>query len=132
MRSPPRRHPDPIPTDTFWGRLPAIGCGHFSDLEDQDTTLSKFLPELRLLARYRGEKWVRAFDEMVVPWAREALGHVPRHLVYNADLSSLQIISVCDQGSGWAEGASKQQRGMIHQIGDHNSKSHLPNPQHPD
>ena len=67
------------------GRLPEIGCGHFSDLEDQDTTLSKILPELRLLARYRGEKWVKAFDLMVVPWSRSTPSRLRRRSQFAAD-----------------------------------------------
>ena len=54
----------------------------------------KLLPELRLLAVQKGKAWEVAFDRMVVPWARQALGNVPHELAYDTNLSLLQSISL--------------------------------------
>ena len=75
------------------GRIPAFGANYVDEIEKKVPTLSKILPELRLLAVHKGKQYEKAFDKMVVPWARHALGCVPHQLQYDADLSMLQILT---------------------------------------
>ena len=75
------------------GSVPAFGVKHVDELEKKVPTLSKILPELRLLAAHKGKQYEKAFDQLIVPWARHALGQVPHLLQYDADLSMMQIFS---------------------------------------
>ena len=75
------------------GGIPALGGNYVDEIEKKVPTLSKILPELRLLAVHKGKQYEKAFDKMVVPWAHHALGCVPHQLQYDADLSMLQILT---------------------------------------
>ena len=75
------------------GSVPAFGTKYVDELEKKVPTLSKILPELRLLAAHKGKQYEIVVDRMVVPWVCHALGCVPHQLQYDADLSMMQIFS---------------------------------------
>ena len=79
------------------GSVAEIDVDNLYCLDHVQTTLTKILPELRLLAQHKGgQAWVEIYDTLVAPWAEQALGEQLPVLTYDTNLSRLQTVLLKD------------------------------------